>query len=174
MPNHLSLLGIVHTVISLLALFAAAYTLYRDGKIIPKATWGKYYIWLTVITCITGFPIMKTGQPTQAHALGVMVLILLPLGAYAKQARFFGKFAAYVQVFILSFTVFLSCIPAVVETLTGLPISTPLASGPNDPLVQTSLGIVFVCFLAGVIYQCYKLKSTSKNIQTPDSSIGLS
>jgi hypothetical protein len=173
MPNHLSVLGIIHTIISIFALFAAAYCFFRNGKIIPATTGGKYYIWLTVITCLTGFPIMKTGHFTQAHALGVMVLALLPIAVYAKHIRPFGKLADYVQIIVMSFTVFLSCIPAVVETLTRLPISAPLASGPNDPVVQTTLGIVFVAFLTGVIYQLYRLRASKKSTHTPDSEIGI-
>jgi hypothetical protein len=173
MPNHLSVLGIIHTAISIFALFAGAYCLSRDGKIIPASTAGKYYIWLTIVTCITGFPIMKTGHVTQAHALGVMILILLPIAMYAKSIRPFGKLADYVQLIVMSFTLFLSCIPAVVETLTRLPISQPLAIGPNDPMVQGTLGIAFVAFLTGVIYQVYRLRASKKITQTPGSEIGL-
>jgi uncharacterized membrane protein len=173
MPNHLSVLGIIHTIISIFALFAGAYCLFRNGKIIPVSNGGKYYIGLTVLTCLTAFPIMKTGQFTQAHVLGVIVLVLLPIAIYAKAIRPFGKLADYVQIIVMSFTLFLSCIPAVVETLTRLPISHPLASGPNDPIVQTTLGIVFVAFLTGVIYQLYRLKVSKKSTHTPDSEIGI-
>jgi len=62
MPNHLSIPGIIHTAISIIALFVAFYALYRDGQINPSNGHGRLYIWLTVITCVTGFPIMKTGH----------------------------------------------------------------------------------------------------------------
>ncbi|MDB5088856.1 MAG: hypothetical protein JWR09_2850, partial [Mucilaginibacter sp.] len=58
MPNHLSILGIIHTAISILAIFSALYALLRDGKISPSNGRGKLYILLTVITCITSLPIM--------------------------------------------------------------------------------------------------------------------
>ncbi|NNU34817.1 hypothetical protein HK413_13525 [Mucilaginibacter sp. S1162] len=174
MPNHLSLLGIIHTAISILALFTGFYCLLRDGKIAPLTDNGKLYILLTIITCLTSFPIMKTGHFTGAHGLGVMVLALLPVGIYIKAVKPLTKTADYVQVFVMSATLFLSCIPAIVETLTRVPISRPIATGPNDPIIQTCLGILTLTFLVGVAYQLYKLKKSKKSGPTPDIHINLS
>ena len=160
MPNHLSTLGIIHTAISIIALLVAFYALYREGKINPITGPGKWYIWLTVITCVTGFPIMKTGHFTPGHYLAIIIVVLLPLGIYA--GRIFGKIAAYVQVIIMSATLFLSLIPAVVESLTRLPMSSPIASGPNDPIITKGLGALFVLFIAGVVYQLVKLRRQAK------------
>jgi hypothetical protein len=173
MPNHLSILGIIHTAISIFALFAGFFCLLRDGKIAPLARHGKLYILLTIITCLTAFPIMKTGQFTGAHGLGVMVLVLLPIGIYAKSFKPLGKLGGYVQVFVLSTTLFLSCIPAIVETLTRLPISHPIATGPNDPIIQKGLLTLVVVFTIGVIYQLFKLKKSKKSNETPDIHVNL-
>lgn len=173
MPNHLSVLGIIHTAISILALFAGFICLFRDGKIGPSTYYGRWYVILTVLTCLTSFPIMKTGHFTGAHGLGVFVLILLPIGIYANSIKPLGKFAGYVQIFVMSATLFLSCIPAVVETLTRLPISHPIASGPNDPIIQTGLTILIIIFLGGVIYQFIKLKAINKKGVSSDDVIHL-
>ena len=160
MPNHLSTLGIIHTAISIIALLVAFYALYREGKINPASGPGKLYIWLTIITCVTGFPIMKTGHFTPGHYLAILIVILLPLGIYA--GRIFGKLAPYVQVIIMSATLFLSLVPAVVETLTRIPLNHPIAGSPNDPIVTKGLMILFALFIAGVIYQVLKLKRQVK------------
>jgi hypothetical protein len=162
MPNHLSVLGIIHTAISIIAVLIAFFCLNRAGKIDPANKWGKAYIWLTIITCITGFPIMKTGHFTPGHYDAIIILVLLPLGIYAK--KIFGKAGNYVQVIIMSTTLFLSLIPAVVETLTRLPISHPLASGPNDPLVAKGLSALFLLYVVGVTYQLIKMR---KKLQQP-------
>ncbi|MGZ3754365.1 MAG: hypothetical protein ACXVAY_00100 [Mucilaginibacter sp.] len=162
MPNHLSILGIIHTAISILAILAAIATLFSYGKITPTTGPGKLYILLTIITCVTGLPIMKTGHPTGGHYLGILILILLPIGIYAKPLRIFGKLADYAQVIILSATLFFSFVPAIIETLTRLPISHPLADSPNSPIVQTGLLILVFLFITGVLYQVFKLKSTKK------------
>ena len=162
MPNHLSTLGIIHTAISIIAILAALFTLYRYGYISTKNSSGRLYVLLTVITCITGFPIMKTGHPTGGHYLGILILILLPIGIYAKQLRIFGKLTAYIQVIVLSATLFFSFVPAIIESLTRLPVSRPLADGPNSPIVQKGLLILVVLFVVGVIYQLIKLRAANK------------
>jgi uncharacterized membrane protein len=160
MPNHLSILGIIHTAISILALLVALFALFRDGKIDPANGQGKLYILLTVVTCITGFPIMRFGHLTPGHYLAIIILVLLPIGIYA--GRIFGKAGDYVQVIIMSTTVFFSFIPAIVESLTRLPIAQPLAAGPNDPLIQKAQLILVILFLAGVTYQVIKLNAKRK------------
>jgi hypothetical protein len=174
MPNHLSVLGIIHTAISVFAILSALLALMRHGKINPSTITGKLYIFLTFITCITGFPIMKTGHLTGGHYLGILILVLLPIGIYVKQFRIFGKFTSYLQVVIMSSTLFFSLVPAVIETLTRLPISQPLANGPNAPIIQTGLLTLTALFALGVVYQILKMKTKIKSIQTPDSSIKLS
>lgn len=164
MPNHLSILGIIHTAISILAIFAALYALFIDGRISPANNRGKLYILLTVITCITGFPIMRFGHPTAGHTLGVVILIILPVAYFITSLKFLRKITTYLQVFLMSFTLFLSCIPAIVETLTRLPISAPIASGPNDPIIQKGLLILVIVFTIGVIYQFVKIWSNQKPI----------
>ena len=168
MPNHLSILGIFHTAISVIALLVAFYALYKDGKLDPANSRGKWYTWLTVITCVTGFPIMKTGHFTPGHYTAIIIIVLLPLGIYAK--KLFGKLGNAIQIIAMSTTLFLSCVPAIVETLTRLPISHPIASGPNDPIIKNGLGILFVVFLLGVSYQLIKLRMSKKTTQTPDTA----
>src|SRR5882757_7310913 len=90
MPNHLSPLGIFHTIISILAIIVAFIALARDGKIDPRNGLGKWYVGLTVVTCLTSFGIMKTGHFTPAHTLSILVLILLPIAIYARSIRFLG------------------------------------------------------------------------------------
>lgn len=160
MPNHLSILGIIHTAISVIALIAAFAALSQAGKIDPKSGTGKLYVLLTIITCLTGFPIMKTGHPSGGHYLGIIILVLLPLGIYAR--RLFGKSWAYIQLITMSTTLFLSMIPAIIETLTRLPMSHPLATGPNDPVILKALSALLLIYLVGVCYQLIKLISQKK------------
>jgi hypothetical protein len=161
-PNHLSVLGIIHTAISIIALLVAFYALFRSGKLDPATGPGKLYIWLTVLTCVTAFPIMKTGHFTPGHFVAITILILLPLGVYVKSLRIFGKLADYVQIIFLSTTLFLSLIPTIVETLTRLPISHPLADGPNAPIIQNGLTALALLYFIGVIYQLVKLRARKK------------
>jgi hypothetical protein len=112
---------------------------------------------------------MKTGHFTPGHYVAIIIIILLPLGIYSK--RIFGKPGEYVQVIVMSTTLFLSCIPAIVETLTRLPISKPLADGPNDPILQKGLSALMVLYVVGVVYQIVKVRVKRKSIQTPKSVV---
>jgi hypothetical protein len=161
-PNHLSTLGIIHTAISILALLFALFALFRDGKINPGNGRGRLYILLTVVTCLTGFPIMRFGHPTPGHYLGVLILVLLLIGIFARRLWIFGKLADYVQVVLLSATVFFSFIPAIVETATRLPMDHPLAGSANDPLVLKAQIALVIVFIIGVIYQVIKLRAQKK------------
>jgi len=105
---------------------------------------------------------MKTGHLTGGHYLAILILVLLPIGIYAKQLRVFGKLTDYVQAIIMSATLFFSFVPAVIETLTRLPISRPLADGPNASIVQMGLKILVVLFLGGITYQVLKIRAKKK------------
>ncbi len=159
-PNHLSILGIIHTIISVIAILFGLAALLKNGRIDPSSSLGRAYVWLTIITCITGFPIMKTGHLTPGHYLAIIIIILLPIGIYAD--RIFGRAASYAQAVIMSTTLFLSFVPTIVETLTRLPISHPLASGPADPIIQKAFSALILVYVIGVLYQLMKLRTAKK------------
>lgn len=166
-PNHLSALGIIHTAISILAIVAGIIALVRSGKINMATSPGRAYIWLTALTCITGFPIMKLGHPTAGHYLGIIILALIAVGLSAKRIPGLKKGADYIQVIAISTTLFLSMIPATVETLTRVPISKPIAGSPDDPLIPKFLLIFVLIYIVGVTYQLFKLRKNKKSADTP-------
>jgi uncharacterized membrane protein len=159
MPNHLSVIGIIHTVISVIAVGFAVFALVKDGRIDPKNAAGKWYIGLTLFACFSSFLVMKTGHFSGAHGLSVLVLTLLPIAIYAKNLRIFGGKAEYVQVVLMSATLFFSMIPAIVETLTRVPISSPIAASDQSPVIKIGLIILTTLYLVGIIYQIRTIRS---------------
>jgi hypothetical protein len=157
MPNHLSVLGIIHTVISIIAVAVALYSFARYGKLNPENKTGKWYIGLTLFACFSSFLVMKTGHLSSAHGLSVMVLTILPIGVYARKIKLFRNKAEYVQLLLMSATLFFSLIPAIVETLTRVPISHPIASSDQSPAIKTGLLILVSLYTAGVSYQVWRL-----------------
>lgn len=164
MPNHLSTFGVIHTAISLVGVAIGFIVLFQDGKIAPKTKNGRLYGIFTVLACLTSFLVMKTGHLSSAHNLSFLILILLPIVYYAPSLRIFGSKADYVQTVGMTATLFFSLVPAVVETLTRLPVEQPLAEGPDSPVVKMGLLIMLVLFIIIMIYQAIKLKGQRKGL----------
>jgi hypothetical protein len=157
----LTSLGIIHTLISLVAVAAALAGFARDKRIVPGSTLGKVYIWTTVLTCLTGFGIFQHGGFGKAHALGIMTLLVLVLAWWADQGRF-GARSLSISTISYSLTFFFHMIPAVTETSTRLPYGAPWLASPEAPELKAITGVVFLVFLAGVTLQLRHLKAQGK------------
>ncbi len=157
-------LGEFHTAISLIAVATGAIALVRDREISWKNIIGKIYVITTIITCVTGFGIFQHGGFGKPHVLGIITLLVLGIAfAAGEKTRLFGRFSPYVETVSFSMTFFFHIIPGITETTTRLPVSAPLAFGPDDPHIQAAIGICFLLFLAGATLQVLKLRAKSVN-----------
>lgn len=162
-------LGIIHTAISLVAVGAGAVALIRDKEITSRNGVGQLYIWTTVLTCLTGFPIMQHGGFGKPHALGVITLLVLVVAALAGKGKL-GRVSRYVEVVSYSATFFFQMIPLFTETATRLPVGAPLASSPEAPGLQAAIGAVFVIFLIGATLQVRRLRTATRG--EPGRTVG--
>ena len=158
----LTTLGIIHTAISLVAVGAGIVALVRDKEITSRNGVGKLYVWTTVLTCLTGFPIMQHGGFGKPHALGVITLMVLAAAALAGRGKLFGRASRYVETISYSATFFFHMIPAFTETATRLPVGAPLATSPEAPGLQAAIGAVFVIFLIGASLQVRRLRARNE------------
>src|ERR1700742_1503763 len=94
----LTSLGIVHTLISLVAVVAGAIALLRHRRIAWSQAAGKVYVWTTALTCVTGFGIFQHGGFGKPHALGIITLMVMALALGAELGGWFGRLARYVAV----------------------------------------------------------------------------
>lgn len=161
MPG-LTTLGILHTAISLIAVGAGIVAFIRDREITSRNGVGKLYIWTTVLTCLTGFPIMQHGGFGAPHALGIITLLVLAMAALAGKGKLFGRAARYVEVVSYSATFFFHMIPAFTETATRLPVRAPLAASQEAPGLQAAIGVAFLVFLIGATLQVRRLRAQSR------------
>jgi uncharacterized membrane protein len=155
-------LGIVHTAISLVAVGAGIVALIRDKEITSRNGVGKLYIWTTVLTCLTGFPIMQHGGFGKPHALGIITLITLVVAWQAGRGKWFGRASRYVEVVSYSATFLFHMIPALVETSTRLPVGAPLFKDREGPELQAATGVLLVLFLIGAALQVWRLRARSR------------
>jgi uncharacterized membrane protein len=163
-------LGIIHTAISLLAVGAGAVALVRDKEIVSRNAIGKLYIWTTVITCVTGFPIMQHGGFGKPHATGVITLVTLLVAWQASRGKWFGSASRYVEVVSYSATFLFHMIPALVETSTRLPVGAPLIKDRDGPELQAASGVLLLLFLIGATLQVRRLRAASRG--QPSGMIG--
>ncbi len=155
MANPLSTLGIIHTAISLAPVIAGLYGFARYGAIDPATRSGKIYLATLVLAVLTTAGLSSTGGFNAGHALGIVTLLVIAGSLAAARVDFFGRLKPYLTTLGLSFTYFLLIVPAVAETLKRLPASQPLASGPESPIVQTTLLVWLLIFLSGISVQAY-------------------
>ena len=163
-------LGVIHTIISLIAVGAAIVALGRDRQLVATNGVGRVYIVTTVLTCLTGLPIFQHGGFGPPHALAIITLVVLAIVWAAAKTSVFGSWSRYVEVLGLSLTVFFHWVPAVTETSSRLPLGAPLTTGPNDPRVQAAVGVGFVLFLIGAFLQWRRLR---RDAQAPQRALDL-
>ena len=160
-PLHLTPLGLLHTILSVIAVVAAIAALIRDKEIFPQSGIGRIYIWTLVLTCLTGLPIFRHGGIQPPHVLGVLILATLAVAAIAGRTHLFGRFAAYVRTVAYSATVFFLSISTVTETLTRLPPSDPVVASPDAPIFKILYLALLSLFLIGAALQIRKLRAAS-------------
>lgn len=162
MPHPLSTLGIVHTALSLVPLAAGLAAFARHGAIEPGTRSGRIYLGGLVLSVLTAFGLSSTGGFNPGHALGILALLAIGSALLAPRLAFLGRARPYLATFGLSFSFFLLLVPGINETLTRLPASQPLASGPESPLVKGALGAWLLLFLAGAALQALKLRARQR------------
>jgi hypothetical protein len=160
-PFKLTPLGLVHTLVSLVAVVTAFVALYRDKGISPRTPIGRAYLASLLITTLTGFPIFRHGSAGPPHVLGVVTLVVLAVAALAGRTRFFGRASACVESVSYSATVFLLMIPTVTETLTRVPPSMPWVASPEAPIFPPLYSVLLVLFLIGASYQVRRLRAAA-------------
>jgi uncharacterized membrane protein len=152
-------LGVIHTAISIVAVIAGIVCFFRYGSISLRNTTGRTYVIMTVLTCLTGFPIFQHGGFGKPHILGIVTLVVLAIAAVAGRTNVFGKVSRHVETVSYSATFFFHMIPALAEGATRLPPEAPLFDNPEAPPLQLVTGIFFLLFLFGSAYQIRKLRA---------------
>lgn len=152
----LSVLGIFHTIIGVVAIVSALISFVRFGKVNLNNMTGKLYFYFTIITSVTALGISKHGGFNAGHALSLIILILISIAFYLHSKKEGNNKARYFENFLMSFSFLLSMLPTVNETLTRVPVGHPLAKDINDPLIGKTLLVIFVLFVVGSVYQIVK------------------
>lgn len=152
-------LGIIHTLISLVAVAAGIVSFFKFGGITGTTSVGRVYVWTTILTCLTAFGIFQHGGFGKAHALGILTLMALALATLAERTQLFGRASRYVSTISYTSTFLFHMIPAFTETTTRLPAADPIFANADAPGLQKLTGVLVVLFLVGVAVQVRRLWS---------------
>lgn len=162
----LSNLGIFHTVIGIIAIGAALVSYVKYGKINLAGKSGLTYLCGTIVTSLTALGLSRTGGFNPGHVFSLLIFVLVLAGYFLHAKRSGNTRARYFEIFWLSFSFFLSLVPTVNETFTRVPVGSPLAKGPTDPIIAITLLTLFVLFLAGVSYQIVQQRKINRAHQS--------
>lgn len=154
MAPSISSFGLLHTIVGIIPIIAGLYAFARYYKIDISKRSGKLYLVGTVFSVLTSLGVSSTGGLNEGHIFGVIVLFVAFGGALAPKIAFLGRLRPYLSNLGLSFSFFLSLVPTTNETLSRIPISHPLAEGPQSPAVLNTLAFFFILFIVGFIFQC--------------------
>lgn len=146
----LTLLGVIHTAISLVAVAAGVVGLVRDKRIDLGNGAGRTYLIMTVLTCVTGFGIFQHGGFGKPHALGLLTLLVLA-------AAWWARHRIALQTVLLSVTFFFHMIPAMTETLTRLPYGAPVLADAEAPELKAITGAMLILLVIGATLQVRRL-----------------
>ncbi|MDM9647893.1 hypothetical protein [Rhizobium sp. S163] len=155
MANPLSLLGEIHTAISVIPAVAGLYSFAKYRAVRPETTVGKVYLATLALSAISAFGLSSTGGFNPGHALAIIVLLVSAICLVLPKLSFLGRLIPYLRNLGFSFTYFLLWVPGINETLSRLPPSHPIGNGPDSPPVQTALLIWVVLFAAGSLAQAF-------------------
>lgn len=160
MAHPLSLVGAVHTLISLVPVVAGVYSFIRYRRIESATGAGKVYLAGLALSVFTSFALSSTGGFNPGHALGILALLAAFGGLLVPRLSFFGRLRPYLATFGASFSFFLLLVPAINETLTRVPAAHPLANGPKSPLVVSTLLAWVVTFIVGFALQAWMIRAS--------------
>ena len=164
MTGGITYMGWFHTIVGTPAIVAGLYLMLRDRFIYIDKDLAKFYLIATVITSASSLFIFRaTGAFNMAHFTSV-IIILAALFAYILHKKsIFGSLNIYLKQLALTGTVFFSMLPTTVEVLKRVPLSNPLASSIEDPLVQNFYMSYVVIFGIFAAYQIFKISKGEMN-----------
>lgn len=155
----LTQLGVVHTLLSLIAVIAAVVAFAQNRRIEPASVAGQIYVAATVLSCLTGFGIFQHGGFGKPHVLGILTLLTLGIVWLARKTTLFSTSGRRVETVAMTATFFFHLIPGITETSTRLPLGAPLLPNADAPELKVATGVLLVIFLMTSALQVRGLNS---------------
>jgi hypothetical protein len=163
MPE-ITLFGWFHTGIAIIALLSGLYALAKFKIIALTQITGKIYLGCTFLAALSALAIYKHGGFGAAHALAVLTLLALLVGALMEKYKLLGKFSPYLQAASYSATFLFHMIPAITDGLMRLPVDSPIVTNIEDPLLKQFYLAFLITYLIGVSLQFIWLRNRQNTL----------
>lgn len=150
--------GMLHTLVSLVSLFAGIYALVRHRELSSRGALGAAYVGGTLASCVTGLFIFRHGGFNEAHALSITTLLVLAIAGFAERGARPGSMRRILSVLAYTLTLFFHFIPGFNETLVRVPVGNPVITGPDDPLLMPLVGATFAVFAVVMLLQVLRIR----------------
>jgi hypothetical protein len=160
MPE-MTLLGWFHTILGVVALVSAFYTLFKYKIISLENTSGKLYVLVTIIVAGSALGIYNQGGFGIAHWLAVLTLVAVSGGIIMEKFKWFGGFSMYFQALGYSSTLLFHMIPAITDFLLRLPLGNPFVDSIENPLLVGFHQAFLLIFVVGMVAQIRWLNKTA-------------
>lgn len=160
MPE-MTLLGWFHTILGVVALVSAFYTLFKYKIISLENTSGKLYVLVTIIVAGSALGIYNQGGFGIAHWLAVLTLVAVSGGIIMEKFKWFGGFSMYFQALGYSSTLLFHMLPAITDFLLRLPIGNSFVDSIEDPLLVGFHQAFLLIFVVGMVAQIRWLNKTA-------------
>lgn len=161
---NMSVFGMFHTALALVAVVAGIIAIVRYGEIGTGTRSGLIYVLFTIATCITGLFIFHHGGFGAPHALAIVTMIVLAIAYAAERRPGHAGLSRYVAVLGYSLTLFFHLIPGLTETGTRVPIGNPAFTGPEDPTLKALVGAGFLVYLVGAAVQAMRIRRSRRSL----------
>ncbi len=151
-------LGWFHTVMGVLAIGTAVFTLRRHHFISLASFSGRIYLLITLVVAGSALMIYNQGGFGVGHMLAVLTLAALAVGALMERRPLLGPLSIYLQTAAYSATLLFHMVPAITDFLRRLPVGDPFADSLDAPLVRGFHLTFLALFALGLLWQWRALK----------------
>ena len=140
-------MGIVHTLLGVIAIVSVISLLVQDKQISFKPILGKVYILATLTTAASALTIFKHGGFNTAHALAILTIAAAVSGVILEKTQLFKSWSTYFVNLCYSATILFHALPTATEIMTRFPMDNPMVSSLKDPLLQSTFKVIFIVFV---------------------------
>src|SRR6266498_2761577 len=159
----LEIYTIIHTLISLVAIFTGLVVVFGMLGGNRLDGWTKWFLITTVLTSATGFFFPFHGF-TPAHGVGIISLILLAVAIFARYPRHLAGHWHWIYVVTAVVALYLNVFVGIVQAFLKVPALHAMAPTQTEPPFKLTQLVVLAIFILLGIVAAIRFRPTSAGV----------